>query len=196
MGTSGRVRSLTTAAVGCSKTLISQSYRHRPGIFVLLSVNLRSFVREQMEKCKKFCIHRSVDAAPAQLIVIGPHRGSPVRGVPMSGREKPVTRLTELSLARRGRLRRAGELPRKRFLQRRGQLNGERLHPDQRLADGAPACQDGRHRQAHAANPRHAALREDRVTLDEVVKINIAPSDAPSPVCPHSRGRASAISPQ
>src|SRR5262249_5745241 len=50
-----------------------------------------------MEKCKKFCVPRSVDAAPAQLIVIGRDRGppvGPVRGVPMSGREKPVTRLT------------------------------------------------------------------------------------------------------
>src|SRR5262249_6114854 len=69
-----------------------------------------------MEKCKKFCVHRSVDAAPAQLIVIEPDRGPPVRVVPMSGREKPVTRLTELSLARRGRLRRADELPRKRLM--------------------------------------------------------------------------------
>src|SRR5262245_3834149 len=50
-----------------------------------------------MEKCKKFCVHRSVDAAPAQLIVIGRDRGppvGPVSGVPMGGLEKPVTRLT------------------------------------------------------------------------------------------------------
>src|SRR5215471_20843320 len=64
----------------CSVRVCAQIGALRFWLMIILRLPFRSFVREQMEMCQALCVHRSVDAAPAQPIVIQRDRGEPLAG--------------------------------------------------------------------------------------------------------------------